>query len=93
MIRVREPNRLPHDAIKLISALTEKKPEDRMTVREAQSAPWVSGSSSHNSEDTPYVPPTGDFPSDHGDPVVALECAAELSNLTKQYLRHKAQQT
>lgn len=40
---VREPSSLPPDAVLLIKKMTEKNPEDRMTVREAQHHPWIAG--------------------------------------------------
>jgi serine/threonine protein kinase len=78
---VRDPASLPSDATLLIRKLTEKNPEDRMTVREAQQAPWITGC--ENKEH--YVLPQGDVPSCHGDPVIPLKCAPELSKLTAQY--------
>jgi serine/threonine protein kinase len=80
-IVVRDPGSLPPDATMLIKKMTEKNPEDRMTVREAQHHPWISGG-----EGEPrYTIPQGDYPSHHGDPVVPLQCARELSKLTIDY--------
>lgn len=83
LVRIREPSMLPPAATLLITRLTEKNPEDRMTVREAQNAPWIVPAA--NEKDDVWVLPAGDFPSQHGDPVVTLKCAAELSQLTVKY--------
>lgn len=80
-IRIRDPSMLPPDAALIISGMTEKTPEKRMTVREAQNHPYIAG----GPDEEPYTPPKGDYPSSHGDPVVPLECAATLSKLTVQY--------
>lgn len=80
-VRVRDPSMIPHDATLLIASMTEKKPEDRMTVREAQNEPYIAGGPGEDS----YQPPQGDFPTKHGDPVVPLNCAASLSKLTIRY--------
>jgi serine/threonine protein kinase len=80
-IVIRDPTKLPPEATLLITAMTQKTPELRMTVREAQHHPWIEGK-----EDEPkYTLPQGDFPSSHGDPVVPLECAHALSQLTIEY--------
>jgi len=81
LIRVRDPSAIPTDATLLIRSMTEKQPEARMTVREAQHHPWIAGKEGEE----PYLLPQGDYPSKHGDPVVPLRCAAELSKLTVQY--------
>jgi serine/threonine protein kinase len=83
IVRIRDPSMLPAAATLLITRLTEKNPEDRMTVREAQNDPYVSGEADDN--DPLYSIPSGDVPSGHGDPVVPLECAKDLSTLTVQY--------
>lgn len=83
-IIVREPKRLPGDATLLIQNMTEKKPEDRMTVREAQLHPYIAGGEGEEI----YEPPQGDVPSKHADPVVPLKCAPELSKLTIEYHMH-----
>lgn len=79
-VKVREPSKIPPGATYLITKMVEKKPEDRMTVREAQTHPYICGNANEN-----YRLPEGDFPSKHGDPVVPLTCAPELSKLTVQY--------
>ena len=61
--------------------MTEKKPEDRMTVREAQLQPWITG----NEDDEEYILPQGNYPANHGDPVVPLDCAPALSKITVEY--------
>eukprot|EP00522_Entomoneis_paludosa_P002062 CAMPEP_0172475892 /NCGR_PEP_ID=MMETSP1065-20121228/70101_1 /TAXON_ID=265537 /ORGANISM="Amphiprora paludosa, Strain CCMP125" /LENGTH=550 /DNA_ID=CAMNT_0013234107 /DNA_START=138 /DNA_END=1790 /DNA_ORIENTATION=+ len=81
LIKIRDPGDIPYDATLLIAQMTEKKPEDRMSVREAQLQPWIAG----NEDEEHYLLPEGDVPSRHGDPVVPLECAPELSKLTVQY--------
>ena len=68
----------------LITSMTEKNPEDRMTVREAQNHPWIHG----DEVEGVFVPPLGDVPSQHGDPVVPLNCASSLSKLAVQYHMH-----
>eukprot|EP00523_Entomoneis_sp_CCMP467_P009541 CAMPEP_0168736740 /NCGR_PEP_ID=MMETSP0724-20121128/10017_1 /TAXON_ID=265536 /ORGANISM="Amphiprora sp., Strain CCMP467" /LENGTH=537 /DNA_ID=CAMNT_0008783949 /DNA_START=11 /DNA_END=1624 /DNA_ORIENTATION=+ len=81
MIKIRDPADIPYDATLLIAQMTEKKPEDRMSVREAQLQPWIA----ENEDEENYLMPQGDVPSNHGDPVVPLDCAPELSKLTVQY--------
>jgi serine/threonine protein kinase len=80
-IVVRDPATLPPEATLLIKKMTEKNPEDRMTVREAQNQPWIAG----GENEARYEIPQGDVPSHHGDPVVPLTCAPELSKLTIRY--------
>jgi serine/threonine protein kinase len=80
-IIIREPSRLPQGATVLIKKMTQKEPEDRMTVREAQLNPYIAGEDGEEA----YSPPQGDVPSSHGDPVVPLKCATELSKITVQY--------
>lgn len=73
---VRDTSDVPDDAASLIRALTMPKPEERMTVREAQNEPWIQG----NKNEESYILPQGDHPSRHGDSVVPLECAEILQN-------------
>ena len=80
-IKVREPSMLPYEATLLVATMTEKKPELRMTVREAQLHPYITG----NENEERYSLPQGDIPSGHGDPVIPLQCAPELSRLTVDY--------
>ena len=80
-VKIRDPAQIPYDATLLIAQMTEKKPEDRMTVREAQLQPWIAG----NEDDEEYLLPQGDYPANHGDPVVPLECAPALSKITVEY--------
>ena len=80
-VRVRDPSLIPDEATLLITSMTEKKPEDRMTVREAQNHPYIAGGPGEE----PYDPPCGDIPSKHGDPVVPLQCARMLSENTIKY--------
>lgn len=80
-VRIRDPSMIPHDATLILSGMTEKKPDKRMTVREAQNHPYVSGGPGEE----PYIFPKGDYPSRHGDPVVPLKCAPALSKLTVDY--------
>jgi len=83
VVRVRDPAMLPKEAALLLTRLTEKKPGNRMTVREAQLDPWIAGVG--GSDDPVYELPQGNIPSLHGDPVVPLDCAPELSKFTVQY--------
>jgi serine/threonine protein kinase len=80
-LRIRDPSIVPQEATILITKMIEKKPENRMTVREAQNHPWIKGGPG----ESPWVPPHGDVPSNHGDPVVPLKCASELSKLATEY--------
>jgi serine/threonine protein kinase len=80
-IRIRDPSMIPPDAAVIISNMTELQPEKRMTVREAQTHRYIAGGPGED----PYTPPQGDYPSNHGDPCVPLECAGLLSKLTVQY--------
>jgi serine/threonine protein kinase len=82
-IRIRDPSMLPPAATLLITRLTEKDPEERMTVREAQNNAWITAD--ENEANNEWVMPVGDYPSRHGDPVVTLKCAEELSQLTVKY--------
>lgn len=79
-VKVREPSMLPYDATLLVAAMTEKKPELRMTVREGQNHPWIVGEANDR-----YSLPQGDVPTGHGDPVIPLNCAPELSKNTVEY--------
>lgn len=81
-IRVRDAHDIPKDATVLITQLTKPDPEERITVREAQNHPWISGGA--NGEKL-WKFPVGDFPSGHGDPVKPLNCAPELSALVEGY--------
>lgn len=81
-IRVRDAHDIPKDATVLITQLTKPDPEERITVREAQNHPWVSGGA-HGEEKWDF--PVGDIPSQHGDPVKPLECAEALSALVEGY--------
>lgn len=81
-IRVRDAQDIPKDATVLITQLTKPDPEERITVREAQNHPWISGGS-HGEEKWEF--PVGDIPSQHGDPVKPLECAEALSSLVEGY--------
>lgn len=82
-IKIRDPASLPAAGTLLITRMTEKKPENRMTVREAQNDPWIAGQA--DDTDPVYNAPVGDYPSKHGDPVVPLKCAKELSEMTVEY--------
>jgi serine/threonine protein kinase len=72
--KLRDVSELPKEAVHLISALTKTDADDRMTVREAQSHPYISGLPGEK----PYEMPLGDIPAKHGDPVVPLKCAKSL---------------
>jgi serine/threonine protein kinase len=86
LVRIRDPAMLPPAAALMIQRMTEKHPEDRMTVREAQNDPYIVPSPDETKDE--WVVPVGDHPSQHGDPVVPLKCAAELSQLTIDYHDH-----
>mmetsp|Transcript_3522 Transcript_3522/g.3924 ORF Transcript_3522/g.3924 Transcript_3522/m.3924 type:complete len:516 (+) Transcript_3522:243-1790(+) len=80
-LKVRDISQLPKDATLLISMLTRTKPENRMTVREAQKHPYIRG----GTNDEPiFVLPCGDFPSKCGDPIVPLKSAKELTTQQKE---------
>ena len=79
--RVRDIDEMPKAATLFISALTKQNPEERMTVREAQNHEWIRG----GDKETPYEVTQGDFPSHHGDPVVPLKCAGELSRIVEAH--------
>lgn len=72
--RLRDTSELPVEALHLIKSLTKRNVEERMTVREAQSHPYIKGLS----DEEPYELPVGDIPAKHGDPVVPLKCAESL---------------
>ena len=86
VVRIRDPAMLPPAAALLIQRMTEKQPDARMTVREAQNDPYIVRSSSE--KDDKWIMPVGDYPSKHGDPVVPLKCSTELSQLTIEYHEH-----
>ena len=79
--RVRDTDEIPKAATLFITALTKPNPEERMSVREAQNHPWVRGSD----KEALYEVPQGDIPSHHGDPVVPLSCAGELSRIVEEH--------
>lgn len=79
--RVRDIDEIPKAATLFISALTKPSPEERMTVREAQNHVWIRGSD----KETQYEVRQGDYPSHHGDPVVPLACAGELSRIVEAH--------
>jgi serine/threonine protein kinase len=79
--RVRDIDEMPKAATLFISALTKPNPEERMTVRESQNHVWIRGSD----KETQYAMPQGDYPSHHGDPVVPLACAGELSRIVEAH--------
>jgi serine/threonine protein kinase len=79
--RVRDIDEIPNEATLFISALTKANPEDRMSIREAQGHPWIRG----DDTEEPYEVVQGDYPSHHGDPVVPLKCAGELSRIVERH--------
>ena len=83
IIRIRDPSMLPPAATVMITRMTERNPEDRMTVREAQNDPYILPS--EDEKGNLWVMPVGDVPSKHGDPVVPLKCAHDLSQMTVSY--------
>lgn len=76
-IKVRDISELPKDATLLISYLTKTRPEERMTVREAQNHAYIRG----RKDEIEFRLPEGDIPSKHGDPVVPLQCAKHLASI------------
>lgn len=81
--RVRDTDEIPRDATLFISALTKKDPEERMSIRQAQLHPWIKGDEMIG--ETLYEVPQGDYPSKHGDPVVPLKCAGDLTKAVEQH--------
>jgi len=79
-LKVRDTSEIPKDATLLITMLTKTKPEERMTVREAQSHPYIRGGKG----DAIFSLPSGDVPSKCGDPVVPLKCAKALAETQKE---------
>jgi serine/threonine protein kinase len=79
--RVRDTDEMPKGATLFISALTKPNPEERMSIREAQNHPWIKGDETEEE----YEVPQGDYPSHHGDPVVPLKCAGELSRIVEAH--------
>jgi len=72
---LRDTSEMPKEAAHLINSLTKRDVEDRMTVREAQSHPYIKGAF----DEDRYELPVGDIPAKHGDPVVPLKCAKSLN--------------
>lgn len=81
--RVRDTDEIPRDATLFISALTKKDPEERMSIRQAQLHPWIKGDEMIG--EPLYEVPQGDYPSKHGDPVVPLKCAGDLTKAVEQH--------
>jgi len=79
--RVRDTDEMPKGATLFISALTKPNPEDRLSIREAQNHPWIRG----DDKEELYEVVQGDYPSHHGDPVVPLKCAGELSRIVEEH--------
>mmetsp|Transcript_74317 Transcript_74317/g.111963 ORF Transcript_74317/g.111963 Transcript_74317/m.111963 type:complete len:528 (-) Transcript_74317:113-1696(-) len=79
--RVRDTDEMPKGATLFISALTKSNPEERLSIREAQNHPWIKG----DETETMYEVVQGDVPSRHGDPVVPLKCAGELSKIVEEH--------
>lgn len=79
--RVRDTDQMPKGATLFISALTKMNPDDRLSVREAQNHPWIKG----DEYETEYKVEQGDVPSLHGDPVVPLKCAGQLSKIVIEH--------
>lgn len=79
--KIRDTPDIPPPATLLVTSLTKKNPDERMTVREAQSSPWIQGGDGEE----PYELAFGDFPSRHGDPVVPLTCAPRLASLVQSH--------
>lgn len=79
--RVRDTDEMPKGATLFISALTKPNPEERLSIREAQNHPWVKGDETEEQYDILQ----GDIPSHHGDPVIPLKCAGELSRIVEAH--------
>jgi serine/threonine protein kinase len=79
--RVRDTHQMPKGATLFISALTKMNPDDRLSVREAQNHPWIKG----DDFETEFKVIQGDIPSLHGDPVVPLKCAGQLSRIVIEH--------
>lgn len=79
-LEVRDISELPRSATLLISMLTRTKPENRITVREAQNHPYIRGGLDR---EPVFELPAGDIPSNCGDPVIPLECAKDLAKEQK----------
>mmetsp|Transcript_20038 Transcript_20038/g.56841 ORF Transcript_20038/g.56841 Transcript_20038/m.56841 type:complete len:106 (+) Transcript_20038:2-319(+) len=79
--RVRDTDEMPKGATLFIAALTKPNPEDRLSIREAQNHPWIRG----DDKEEIYEVVQGDIPSHHGDPVVPLKCAGELSRIVVKH--------
>ena len=77
----RDTDEMPKGVTLFISALTKPNPEERMSIREAQNHPWIKGDETEEE----YKVPQGDYPSHHGDPVVPLKCAGELSRIVEAH--------
>ncbi|VEU36736.1 unnamed protein product [Pseudo-nitzschia multistriata] len=87
--RVRDTDEIPRAATIFISQLTKKDPEERMSIRQAQLHPWIKGDEQKG--EPLYKVPQGDYPSHHGDPVVPLKCAANLTNIVEIHNINKDQ--
>lgn len=85
--RVRDTDEMPREATLFISALTKKDPEERMSIRQAQLHPWIQGDEMIG--EALYEVPQGDYPSHHGDPVVPLKCAGDLTRAVEQHNTNK----
>ena len=72
--KLRDTAEFPKEAALLINALTKRNIDQRMTVREAQSHPYIKGMPGEKE----YELPVGDIPANHGDPVVPLKCSVTL---------------
>lgn len=85
--RVRDTDEIPKAATLFISMLTKKDPEERMSIRQAQLHPWIKGDEELGEK--LYDVPQGDYPSHHGDPVVPLKCADELTKVVEEHNYNK----
>ena len=64
---------LPKEASSLLSDLTKPKPDDRITVRQAQNNNWIC----KKDDGSEYRLPQGDYPSTTGTPINFLKCAGK----------------
>jgi serine/threonine protein kinase len=81
--RVRDTDEMPREATMFIASLTKSNPEERLSIREAQLHHWIRGDESKG--EALYEVTQGDYPSHHGDPVVPLKCAGELSRIVEEH--------
>lgn len=65
---------IPKDAANLLRDLTKPKPDERITVRQAQANLWICG----GDDEPKYELLQGDYPSTTGTPINFLKCAGKV---------------